>query len=58
MKEARSNPASRLVRIPARAWMLCKSLQRPRETMGGVISKALVTLERRRKPRKARKDQS
>lgn len=58
MKKSSSIPASKLVRIPGSAWKLCRSLQRPRETIGDVISKALVILARRRQSRKARKEKS
>lgn len=53
-----SKPASRLVRIPAPAWALCRSLQRPRETTGDVIEKALKTLARCRNRPKARKEKT
>jgi hypothetical protein len=55
VKQTSPTPASYLVRIPARAYTLCRSLQRPGESLGAVVDKALVTLARSRNRRKARK---
>lgn len=56
MKRSSRNPASYLIRIPALSMTLCKSLQRPGESLGSVVSKALVILARSRNRRKVRKE--